>query len=133
MRANEMQVGGGHYMGREIQHWDVVDRNGIGYLEGVATKYVCRYKEKNGLQDLRKAEHYVVKLLEEITENGRRPRGSATERELHGLRVGHELDATAYGAVHCLLTWSEKSHVEAALSDIKDLIMWAEQQASPQS
>jgi hypothetical protein len=128
-----MQVGGDHYRGREYQHWDVIDRNGIGYLEGVASKYVCRYKEKSGLQDLKKAEHYVMKLMEEVQEHNRRPRGAATEKELHGLRVGYDLDATAYGAVHCLLTWSEMDHLQAALKDVQDLIMVTEQATSPQS
>lgn len=123
MRANEMQVGGGHYKGRATQHWDVVDNNGIGYLEGVATKYICRWREKNGLQDLLKAEHYLVKLLEEIDEHGRRPRGSATTAELIGLRDGYSLDATEYGAVHQILTWSERDQIVAALDDVRDLIM----------
>jgi hypothetical protein len=131
-----MQVGGGHYKDRETQHWDVIDRNGIGYLEGVATKYLCRYKEKNGLQDLKKAEHYVIKLLEEVNEHCRRPRGQATMMELRGLREGYKLESTEYGAVAMLLTWSDRDHLIACLDDIRDLIMWEEQrlkEASSQS
>ena len=133
MRANEMQVGGAHYKGRETQHWDVIDRNGIGYLEGVATKYLCRWREKNGLQDLRKAEHYVVKLMEEVEEHGRRPRGCVTMEDLHGLKEGYGLDVHEYGAVHALLTWNSIHHLQAALKDIQDLIMTEEQRASQSS
>jgi hypothetical protein len=127
MRANDMQVGGSHYKGRATQHWDVIDRNGIGYLEGVATKYLCRWREKNGLQDLEKAEHYVVKLMEEVCDHDRRPRGSVTEEDLRGLREAYDLEALEYGAVRLLLTWSEHKHLEAAHCDIRDLIMREEQ------
>jgi hypothetical protein len=127
MRANEIQVGGDHYRGRETQHWDVIDRNGVGYLEGVATKYICRHREKNGLQDLRKAEHYVMKLLEEVDEHGRRPRGTATLADVVGLRDGHNLNALEYGAVSMILRWNERAHLEAALKDIQDLLLEYEQ------
>lgn len=133
MRANEMQIGGDHYKGRETQHWDVVDRNGIGYLEGVATKYLCRHRDKGGIQDVRKAEHYVMKLIEEVTEHGRRPRGSATMQDLRGLKECYDLQVYEYGAVFCLMTWSELDNLKSALDDIRDLLAQLEPAASPVS
>lgn len=133
MRANQIQIGGDHYKEREIQHWDIVDRNGIGYLEAVATKYLCRHKDKAGVQDLKKAEHYVVKLLEEIDEHGRRPRGSVTSRDLRTLKQTYKLEACEYGAVALLLTWDERDHVKGALEDIQDLLLQYESEASPAS
>lgn len=59
-----MQVAGNHYQ-EPIQVWDFVHSNGIGYLAGNVIKYVARYKKKGGTEDLRKAQHYLVKLLEE--------------------------------------------------------------------
>ena len=74
--ANEIQHGGQHYKkSKTLQHWDVVERYGIGYCEGCSTKYVYRWRDKNGLEDLQKAHHYVLKLLELANENGRLPRG----------------------------------------------------------
>lgn len=62
--ANESQVGGAHYAG-EVQHWDyAVAQFGIGYLQGQITKYACRWRSKNGLQDLQKAAHFLQKLQE---------------------------------------------------------------------
>lgn len=63
--ANEVQVGGNHYKkeGGE-QHWDRVHRLGMNWYAANVTKYVERYKEKNGLEDLRKAQHYLSKLIE---------------------------------------------------------------------
>lgn len=65
--ANEMQVGGDHYKARggEFQHWDMVaEMYGSGYLIGCATKYLTRWQDKNGKEDLKKAAHYVLKLHE---------------------------------------------------------------------
>lgn len=61
--ANKKQIGGDHYK-TEVQHWDFVERHGVGYLEGCATKYVARWRKKGGVEDLRKALHYVEKLRE---------------------------------------------------------------------
>lgn len=69
--ANSHQVGGGHY--RRVageQHWDrLVRLYGLPaarcYFIGNITAYVERYQEKNGIQDLEKARHYLDKLIEE--------------------------------------------------------------------
>lgn len=63
--ANQHQVGGEHYRHKAVQPWDYIHANGIGYLAGNVIKYVSRYQQKNGLQDLEKAAHYLQKLIEE--------------------------------------------------------------------
>jgi hypothetical protein len=63
MSANDTQVGGSHYQG-PIQPWDYIVANDIGYLAGNVIKYVSRYKQKNGVEDLKKAQHYLQKLIE---------------------------------------------------------------------
>lgn len=63
MSANETQVGGTHYKS-EYQHWDWVTELGMPYILGCATKYLTRWKKKNGIQDLEKAIHYVEKAME---------------------------------------------------------------------
>lgn len=62
--ANEVQVGGDHYKKNAIQPWDYITSNQLGYLEGNIVKYVSRWKDKGGRQDLEKAKHYLDKLLE---------------------------------------------------------------------
>jgi hypothetical protein len=64
-KANDRQEGGDHYQNKAIQPWDYIISNNIGYLEGNVIKYVSRWKEKHGLQDLKKARHYLDKLIEE--------------------------------------------------------------------
>jgi hypothetical protein len=63
MNANDMQTGGTHYQ-VAIQPWDYIIANNLGYLEGNVIKYVTRYKNKGGIEDLRKAQHYLSKLIE---------------------------------------------------------------------
>ena len=60
---NDYQVAGNHYAA-SIQHWDFAAANfGPGYFTGQITKYVARARQKNGLQDLEKARHFLVKYL----------------------------------------------------------------------
>ena len=61
--ANEQQVGGTHYKSA-YQHWDLIEKFNVGYLPAQVTKYLTRWKKKNGLQDLEKAEHFFDKFLE---------------------------------------------------------------------
>lgn len=68
-KTNQYQVGGDHYKAA-YQHWDWVEDVGLGYLEGVLTKYVIRWQKKAGLEDLKKAVHYTEKLIE-IAKQGR--------------------------------------------------------------
>lgn len=62
--ANEQQVGGDHYKKAPIQVWDYIIANNIGFLEGNIIKYVTRWKDKGGVEDFKKARHYLDKLIE---------------------------------------------------------------------
>lgn len=64
MSANDKQVGGQHYSAKAVQPWDYITSNNLGYLEGNVVKYVSRWKQKNGVEDLLKAKHYLEKLIE---------------------------------------------------------------------
>lgn len=63
--ANARQVAGTHYASADgIQHWDLIDEYNVGYLEGCASKYVTRWRKKDGLVALEKAAHFMQKLYE---------------------------------------------------------------------
>lgn len=62
--ANEVQVDGTHYMKKAIQPWDAITDWKLGFLDGNVVKYMARWKDKGGLVDLRKAKHYLDKLIE---------------------------------------------------------------------
>jgi hypothetical protein len=62
--ADAVQISGTHYKDKAIQPWNFIIANDLGFLEGNVIKYICRFKDKNGLVDLHKAKHYLEKLIE---------------------------------------------------------------------
>src|SRR6056297_2609427 len=58
------QEGGTHYKYFPIQPVEFCHKNGIPFIEGSVIKYVCRHRNKNGAQDLKKAIHFLELLLE---------------------------------------------------------------------
>lgn len=58
-----------HYDKYAIQPIDFITKNGLGFLEGNVIKYVVRYKDKNGLEDLLKAKSYLDRLIQETESN----------------------------------------------------------------
>lgn len=61
--ANQRQVGGRHYQSA-IQHWDYAATHNFDYFQGQITKYVTRWKQKGGIADLEKAQHFLQKYIE---------------------------------------------------------------------
>lgn len=62
--ALRRQEGGTHYRSYAIQPVEYIVANDIGFLAGNVIKYVTRYKDKNGAEDIRKAMHYLQLILE---------------------------------------------------------------------
>ena len=60
----EQQVGGNHYKKMAIQPVEFILANGLGFCEGNILKYICRWRDKNGIEDLEKAQHYLDILIE---------------------------------------------------------------------
>lgn len=77
MSANDTQVGGTHYQQKAIQPWDYIIANNLGYLEGNIIKYVSRWRDKNGIEDLRKAQHYLQKLIEVHDDSSQAKKGAS--------------------------------------------------------
>jgi hypothetical protein len=64
MKSFKKQVGGNHYKNYKIQPVEFIIKNNIGFVEGNIIKYILRFKEKGGVQDLLKAKHYIELLIE---------------------------------------------------------------------
>lgn len=63
--VNDIQHGGDHYKKYgDLQPWDVITAWKLGYLDGTALKYIARWKDKNGIEDLRKAIHFLQKTID---------------------------------------------------------------------
>lgn len=69
MSANERQEGGDHYKRLGVQPWEAMaawltPEAFRGFLRGNAIKYLARCEYKGGIEDLKKARHYLDKLIE---------------------------------------------------------------------
>lgn len=127
MSANDYQVGGDHYKSDYI-HWDLAINLGLSYLEGCTTKYPVRWRQKNGLEDLKKAWHYLVKL-EESSPSLRAPRPvpfsyiAAEVAKFNSLNKLPDLEG-AYVAAIC--QWQDKSELAGAREILSLLLDEAE-------
>jgi hypothetical protein len=57
-----------HYARLKIEPWDYVAANNMGYFEGSVIKYVSRWREKNGIEDLKKARAFLDRLIKQQEE-----------------------------------------------------------------
>ena len=64
MSALDTQVAGGHYTDWVIQPVEYIHKNRIPFIEGSVIKYVTRWRGKGGVDDLRKARHFLDILIE---------------------------------------------------------------------
>ena len=62
--AFDIQVGGDHYKEYAIQPLSFIQANNLNFAEGCVIKYLLRYKTKGGLEDLKKAKHYIDLIIE---------------------------------------------------------------------
>tara|TARA_R110000751_G_scaffold108719_1_gene205414 strand:- start:129 stop:431 length:303 start_codon:yes stop_codon:yes gene_type:complete len=66
MSEFDKQIGGTHYKDMAIQPLEFIERNDLGYAVGNVIKYVCRWRKDsgNGIEDLKKAKHYIDLIIE---------------------------------------------------------------------
>ncbi|MCK9429006.1 MAG: DUF3310 domain-containing protein [Candidatus Omnitrophica bacterium] len=53
------QIGGNHYKNFVIQPVEFIIKNKLNFFQGNVIKYICRYMDKNGIEDLKKIKHYI--------------------------------------------------------------------------
>lgn len=63
-RQEYRQVGGTHYEIMAFQPVDYIIANNLGFIEGSIIKYISRWQSKGGVEDLKKAKHYIEILIE---------------------------------------------------------------------
>jgi hypothetical protein len=64
MSALDIQTGGSHYKDLKIQPVEYIHANDLGFCEGSVVKYITRWRAKNGIEDLKKARHFIDLLIE---------------------------------------------------------------------
>lgn len=122
-KANEIQHGGTHYKKQKTQHWDFVVDNGMGYLEGCATKYLSRHHNKNGLEDVLKAQHYVTKILEKHVDQDYQNGFHGAPQVVEEFVLGSDMDGLTSDAFMAVVYWNNRDHLKAALAVIDALIL----------
>lgn len=71
MNQFEEQVGGSHYNSKNIQPIEYILANGLDFCEGNVVKYISRWKDKNGVEDLEKCKQYIDFLIAQETEGNK--------------------------------------------------------------
>ena len=130
MNANETQVGGTHYQSA-YQHWDLVlEHMENRYMEGQISKYVSRSRKKNGVQDLRKARHFVDKLIEACNEErieGFGPRDFLQAQAIRQFIEANGLNEVEAQAVRLIACWHSGNELREIAVLVDVLIRTAEQ------
>lgn len=104
MTANATQVGGTHYK-NAYEHWDFAAHLKMGYFEGQIVKYLTRHRSKKGLEDVMKAQHFAVKLIE-LVRGGQQPMHAyPTSDMLHEYRVANNLGDEEMACIVDVVTW----------------------------
>jgi len=62
--AWSQQIGGAHYKSKGIGPMHYSMANGLDALQHTAIKYITRFREKDGIEDLKKARHVLDMLIE---------------------------------------------------------------------
>lgn len=73
----DVQVGGDHYKKVAIQPIEYAFANNLGMAEGSIVKYITRWRDKGGIQDLEKIKHYVDLLIHNETTRNEQDRPKA--------------------------------------------------------
>ena len=68
-KATDTQVGGSHYTSMTIQPLEFIMANQMAYCEANVIKYISRWRNKNGVEDLLKAQHYIELLIQAANED----------------------------------------------------------------
>lgn len=76
MVANDTQIGGTHYKKGGEEHWDRAWRLQYDPFQYIITKWIERWREKGGLQDLYKARHALEKYIEVVERDCKLPEPS---------------------------------------------------------
>ena len=54
MKSLETQIAGQHYKNQKIQPIEYILENKLPFIEGNIVKYITRWREKGGIEDLKK-------------------------------------------------------------------------------
>ena len=122
MEANDFQIGGNHYKTHGLSHWDLIDEYEICYLAGCASKYLTRFRRKNGLQDLQKAQHYIDKMIERRSRHMGRAIGDVPPGVLDTFFADNGVEGPESEPIRLVFNWLTPQHLKSARAMVQALI-----------
>lgn len=120
--ALKVQVGGGHYAKLKIQTVEFVMTNRWDFCAGSIVKYLTRYRDKNGRQDLEKAKHFVQLRQASLSPDHRQP---PARLGMHAYCMANDLYLGLRETLMALETWvllNGKRDAQEVLDGIDALI-----------
>ncbi len=137
--VNEIQIGGAHYRAA-VQHWDFAELNGLGYLEGCATKYATRGRKKHvysrlvrivtrlvgfplptPLEDYEKAIHFVKKAQALYLSGHKKPRKGRVVVPVPEFAQANGLTPIEAKVVRGLTYWKTAEDLQAVIELLEDM------------
>jgi len=126
MTANDKQVSGSHYkpaLKGGVQHWDYCTMVDVPNLEYAASKYVQRWRDKNGMVDLNKSIHYLEKRIELACKYPNRWRGATPNSFLFNRYVeANNIPQKESLIIHRIMHWVHIRELQIAIEEINNLI-----------
>lgn len=134
--ASDYQIGGEHYRA-DYQHWDWAIDVRLGYLESAASKYVTRWKGKNGVEDVQKGIHYLTKAKEAFQEERYMNRSTLVGPNAALASIGvmntqkfchaNNLDVTEENFMLLCACWQNSGDLDAAIGFAERILRMAEE------
>ena len=78
-KLEPIQVGGDHYKGYDYQPLDLIENLNLSFAEGCILKYVIRFRDKGGKEDLLKALDYTRRELQKELKKDPKDRGKQVD------------------------------------------------------
>ncbi len=125
--ANLNQVGGTHYK-TSYEHWDLAIFLDMGCMEYASSKHVTRWRKKDGIKDLRKALHYLDKLIEvyEIYDLHRPCAKERVKEEVDKFASANSLSELEALYIYKLCTFDSKEELQ---DTVRGALIWLTQDA----
>jgi hypothetical protein len=126
MSALQDQIGGDHYKNMAIQPIEFSMRNGYDACIHSAIKYVSRHRSKGGLEDIKKARHFI-KLRHELLLSGGAGWATPSQEiapEVYAAENGLEvIESVVIFLIHAWAFQSSEDDPRTALSEMIDELL----------
>ena len=118
------QVGGDHYKKLKIQPVQLWLANDLGPIEAACVKYLTRWRDKGGVEDLRKVQHFIELLRDYVRTSNELIRPHRIYITAHQYCVANGIDRAEQEIIDRLIRWRTSGLImlNQALTETEELI-----------